>query len=188
DSRKMGEELNVRTVLEGSVRKAGNRLRINAELVNVADGFQLWSETYNRQMEDVFAIQDEIAQSITQALRVILTEREKRVLGKAPTADVRAYDYYLRGRQFFHQLRRKGLEFALQMFERAIALDPGYARAYAGLADCCSLVYTRWDASATNRSKAEEASRKAVALDPELPEAHVARGLAVSLSKQYDEA
>ena len=114
----------MRTVLEGSVRKAGNRLRISAQLVNVADGYQLWSETYNRELEDVFAIQDEIAQNIAKALRVILSEKEKRAIEKAPTANVQAYEYYLRGRQFFHQFRRKGFEFARQMFARAIAHRP----------------------------------------------------------------
>jgi TolB-like protein/Tfp pilus assembly protein PilF len=188
DVRKIGQLLNVQTVLEGSVRKAGNRLRISVHLVNVADGYHLWSETYNRELADIFDIQDEIAQSITKALRVILTEKEKQALEKAPAADVRAYDCYLRGRHFFHQFRRKGFEFAIQMFERAIALDPSYARAYAGLADCCSLLYMYWDTRPANLQRADEASRKALQLDPRLAEAHVARGLAVSLKKQYPEA
>jgi serine/threonine protein kinase/tetratricopeptide (TPR) repeat protein len=186
DVRKIGEQLNVRTVLEGSVRKAGNRLRISAQLVSVADGYHLWSETYNRELEDVFAIQDEIAQNIAKALQVILSEKEKRA--KAPTADVKAYDYYLRGRQFVHQFRRKGFEFAQQMFARAIAIDPNYALAYAGMADCHSLLNMYWDTSPANLQKADEASRKALELDPELAEAHVARGLAVSLKKDYAEA
>jgi serine/threonine protein kinase/Flp pilus assembly protein TadD len=186
DIRKIGEQLNVRTVLQGSVRKAGNRLRIAAQLVNVADSHHLWSETYNRELEDVFAIQDEIAQNITRALRIVLTEKDKRALEDVPTADVQAYDYYLRGRQFFHQLRRKSLEFARQMFARAIAIDPCYARAYAGMADCSSLLYSRWDASAANLQEADKASRKALELAPDLAEAHVARGLAVLLNKQHD--
>src|SRR5262249_33500550 len=98
DVRKIGEKLNVRTVLEGSVRKAGTRLRSSAQLVNAEDGRTLWAETYNRQLEDVFAIQDEIAQNIVKALRVILTEKDRRAMEQtAPTADVQAYDYYLRG-------------------------------------------------------------------------------------------
>jgi TolB-like protein/Flp pilus assembly protein TadD len=188
DVRKIGEQLNVRTVLEGSVRKAGSRLRISAQLVNVADGYQLWSETYNRQLEDVFAIQDEIAQSITQALRVILSEKEKRALEKPPTANVRAYDFYLRGRQFFHQWRRTSLVRAQEMFRHAIVLDPGYAQAYAGLADCCAHLYTYWGCRPEHLAQADEASRKALELGPELAEAHTARGRAVSLSKRYDEA
>jgi serine/threonine protein kinase/Flp pilus assembly protein TadD len=188
DVRKIGQQLNVRTVLEGSVRKAGNRLRISAQLVNVADGFNLWSETYNRELADVFAIQDEIASNIAKALRVILSDKEKRAIEKVPTANVKAYDYYLRGQQFFHQFRRKGFEFARQMFSQAIAADPGYARAYAGLADCHTLLHMYWDTSAANLQQADEASRKALELDAELAEAHVARGLAVSLQKHYDEA
>ena len=190
DVRKIGEQLNVRTVLEGSVRKAGNRLRISAQLVNVADGYHLWSETYNRELEDVFAIQDEIARNITKALQVILSEKDKRAIekAKAPTADVKAYEHYLRGRQFFHQFQRKGFVFAQQMFARAIAIDPAYALAYAGIADCHSLLYMYWDISAANLQQADEASRKALELDPDLAEAHVARGLAVSLKKNYDEA
>jgi serine/threonine protein kinase/Flp pilus assembly protein TadD len=188
DIRKIGQLLNVSTVLEGSVRKANNRLRIQAKLVNVADGYHLWSESYDRQLEDVFAIQDEIAQSIVKALRVFLTEKDKRALEKAATADVQAYDYYLRGVQFFHQFRRQSLEFAVQMFAHAVQADPSFARAYAGLADCHSLLHMHWKTSGEHLQKAEEASRQALALDPDLAEAHTARGLAVSLSKQYDEA
>ncbi len=147
DIRRVGEQLGVATVLEGSVRKAGNKLRITAELINVAGGYHVWSERYDRDMEDVFAIQDEIAQNIVRALRVMLSEDEKRAIEKVPTADVKAYDYYLRGRQFFHQWRKKGVEHARRMFERAIEIDPNYALAYAGIADCCSFIYTYWDAS-----------------------------------------
>jgi non-specific serine/threonine protein kinase len=188
DIRKIGEQLHVRTVLQGSVRKSGSKLRIAAQLVRVEDSHHLWSETYNRELKDVFEIQDEIAQSITKALRIVLTEKEKRALEKIPTADVQAYDYYLRGMQFFHQLRRKSLEFARQMFARAIAVDPTFARAYAGVADCCSLLYTRWSANPVNLQEADRASRKALELDPDLAEAHMARGLAVLLSKQHESA
>ncbi len=188
DIRKVGEQLNVTTVLEGSVRKAGSRLRVTAQLVNVTDGYHLWSERYDRELQDVFAIQDEIAGNIVRALRVVLSDAEKRAIEKAPTANVQAYDYYLRGRQFFHQFRRTGMQFARRMFERAIEVDPGYAIAYAGVADCCSFLYMYWDGSKANLEGAESASRKALDLDPELAEAHASRGFAVSLSKQYDEA
>lgn len=188
DVRRIGEQLNVRTILEGSVRKSGNRLRISAQLVNARDGYQLWSETYNRQMEDVFAIQDEIAQSIAQALRIVLTDDARRALVRTPTGDVRAYDAYLRGRQAFHAFRRDAFHKACEMFARAIEIDPGYARAYAGLADCYSLLCAYWEPGPENIRAADEASRKALELDPDLAEAHIARGLAVSLSKQFDEA
>jgi len=188
DLAEVGKKLRVSTVLDGSVRRMGNRLRITAQLVNVADGYQLWSERYDREMEDVFAIQDDISQAIVKALRVILTEGEKKQIEKARAVNVQAYDYYLRGRQYFHQLRRKSLEYAKQMFNKAIEIDPEYARAYAGVADCYSQLYTYFDAREFNLRQADIASIKALELEPELAEAHVARGLAVSMLKKYEEA
>jgi serine/threonine protein kinase/Flp pilus assembly protein TadD len=188
DIRKVGEQLSVGTVLEGSVRKAGTKLRVTAQLVSVTDGYHLWSERYDRELQDVFAIQDEIAGNIVRALRVVLSDAEKRAIEKAPTDNVQAYDYYLRGRQFFHQFRRTGIQFARRMFERAMEVDPGYAQAYAGAADCCSFLYMYWDASRANLESADSYSRKALELDPELAEAHASRGLAESLSKRYEEA
>ena len=188
DIREIGNKLNVATVLEGSVRKSDNRLRISAQLINVADGYHLWSKKYDRELEDVFAIQDEIAGNIVQALRVMLSESEKRALEKSPTGSIEAYDYYLQGRKFFYEARRKSSGFAQQMFTRATQIDPNYALAYAGIADSCSWLHMYWESTEENLRKAEEASRKALALDPDLAEAHVAHGLAVSLSKRYDEA
>jgi TolB-like protein/Flp pilus assembly protein TadD len=184
----VGQRLNAAYVLTGTLRRAGNRLRITAQLVETRTRHSVWAERYDRQMEDVFAIQDEIAQSIAKALKVMLTEQEKRAIEKAPTTDVQAYDYYLRGRQFFHGQRRKGFEFARQMFARAIVIDPSYARAYAGVADCCSFLYMYWDTTEDNLKEAETASRKAVELDPESAEAHASRGLAVYLHKKYEQA
>jgi adenylate cyclase len=188
DIRQVGKKLDVATVLEGSVRKAGNKLRITAQLINVADGYQLWSQRYDRDMEDVFAIQDEIAQNIVKALRVILSEDEKRAIEKVPTVNVEAYDCYLRGRQFFHQFRKQSIEFARQMFNKAIEIDPTYALAYAGVADCCSVLYTNFDSTEANLANAETASRRALELAPQLAEAHVARGLAVSLLGNHADA
>ncbi len=188
DIGEIGKKLKVSTVLAGSVRKMGNRLRITAQLVNVADGYHLWSERYDRELEDVFAIQDDISQAIVKALRVILSEGEKKQIEKARVVNVQAYDFYLRGRQFFHQLRRRSLDYARQMFNKAIEIDPDYALAYAGVADCYSLLYTYFDAREFNLRQADIASGKALELEPDLAEAHVARGLAVSLSKRFDEA
>ncbi|HZI77386.1 MAG TPA: tetratricopeptide repeat protein, partial [Gemmatimonadales bacterium] len=188
DLGEIGKKLKVATVLGGSVRKSGNKLRVSAQLVSVTDGYQLWSEKYDRQLEDVFEIQDEIADSIVKALRVMLSDEEKRAIEKVPTENVQAYEYYLRGRQYFHQFRRKGIQFARRMFERAIEIDPGYALAYAGIADCCAFLYMYWDGSKANLESADSASRKALELDPELAEAHASRGFAFSLSRQYDEA
>ncbi len=184
----VGQELGSAYVLGGSLRRAGNRLRITAQLVETATRHSVWAERYDRQLEDVFAIQDEIAQNIARALEVALTDKEKKAIAKAPTTNVEAYDYYLRGRQFFHQFRRKGFEFAQQMFERAIEIDPTYARAFAGIADCCSFLYTYWHASNNTLEQADAASRKALELDPDSGEAHASRGLALSLRKLYDDA
>jgi serine/threonine protein kinase/Tfp pilus assembly protein PilF len=188
DIREIGRRLQVATVLEGSVRKAGKRLRLTAQLVNATDNSQLWAERYDRELEDVFEIQDEIAQSIVAALRVVLSEDEKKAIEQVPTANVEAYEFYLRGRQYFHQHRRKSHEFARQMFERAIELDPGYALAHAGIADCCSFLYQYFHATPANLARAESASRRAVELAPDLAEAHASRGLALSLSSGFDEA
>jgi adenylate cyclase len=188
DIREIGRRLQVATILEGSIRKAGKRLRLNAQLVSAADNSQLWAERYDRELEDVFAIQDEIASSIVAALRVVLTEDEKKAIEQVPTANLDAYEYYLRGRQFFHQHRRRSHEFARQLFERAIELDPGYALAHCGVSDCCSFLYQYFDASAENLRKAESASRRALELAPHLAESHASRGLAVSLTGNFDEA
>src|SRR5882724_5444834 len=188
DIRQVGEQLNVATVMEGSVRKAGNRLRITAQLINVTDGYHLWSERYDRDLEDVFAVQDEIAANIVKALRVVLTDDEKRAIERPRAGNVEAYEYYLRGRQFFHQFREKALQFARRMFSRANELDPDYARAYAGIADCSSQLYKYWDASAANLEQAESASRKALDLAPDLAEAHAARGFALTLGGKHEEA
>src|SRR5690606_19194148 len=104
------------------------------QLVDVTNGYQLWSERYDRELEDVFAIQDEIAESIVKALRVVLSEGEKKAVGRPRSGNIEAYEYYLRGRQFWHQTREKGVKFARRMFDRAIEIDPGYAAAYAALA------------------------------------------------------
>ncbi|MDH3215178.1 MAG: protein kinase [Candidatus Krumholzibacteria bacterium] len=189
DVRAIGRKLGVETLLEGSVRKAGNRVRITTQLVNLADGYHMWTERYDRELKDVFEIQDEIANNIVQALKVKLTEKEKRAIGKAATKDVKAYDYYLRGRKFFHQGQRKGYDFALEMYSRAIERDPDYALSYAGMADCYSYLYTDFDKNAVNLEKAITASQKALELDPELAEAHASRGFALSsLNKDYVEA
>ena len=188
DIRQVGEQLNVATVMEGSVRKAGNRIRITAQLIKITDGYHLWSERYDRDLEDVFAVQDEIAANIVKALRVVLTDDEKRAIERPRAGNVEAYEYYLRGRQFFHQFREKALQFARRMFSRAIELDPDYALAYAGIADCSSQLYKYWDASAANLEQAGSASRRALVLAPDLAEAHAARGFALTLGGSHEQA
>src|SRR5438270_2411047 len=188
DIGEVGRKLKVNTVVEGSVRKAGNRLRVTAQLVNVANGYHLWSERYDRQLEDVFEIQDQISENIVRALRVVLGEDEKRAIEKTPTENVQAYEYYLRGRQAFHQFRRSGMQFARRMLDRAIEIDPNFVRAHAGIADCCSFLYMYWDASNANLEEAGVSSRSALELDSESAEAHTSRALALTLRRQYDEA
>ena len=188
DIGEIGKKLKVSTVLEGSVRKMGKHLRVTAQLVNVADGYHLWSERYDREVEDVFAIQDDISQAIVKALRIILSEGEKKQIEKARVVSVEAYDFYLRGKQHFHQHRRKSLDYARQMFSKAIEIDPTYALAYAGIANCYSLLYTYFDAREFNQRQADIASSQALELAPELAEAHLARAIALSLSKTFEEA
>jgi adenylate cyclase len=188
DIGEVGAKLKVNTVLEGSVRKADNRLRVTVELVDVTSGYHLWSDRYDRKLADVFEIQDQIADNVVRALRVVLGETERRVVEKAPTENVEAYEYYLRGRQIQHQLRRSSLEYARRMFERAIEIDPNFARAHAGVADCCSFLYQYLDPSEANLETANASSQKALELDPTSGEAHTSRGLALTLRRDFREA
>ena len=188
DVTEIGRKLNVRTVLEGSVRKAGSRLRITAQLIDVATRYHLWSERYDREMADVFAIQDEIATNIVNALKLVLTEKEEAAIKKVPTQSVRAYEYYLRGRQLFHQRRPNTLDAAEDMYRRAIALDPSYAMAYAGLADCSAFRANEEGGGEEALAQAEAASKRALELDPNSAEAHASRGLTLSHQKRFAEA
>lgn len=184
----IGQELSAAYVLEGSLRRAGNRIRITAQLVETRTGHSIWARRFDRTMEDVFAIQDEMAKNIAEALQVMLSEEEKAVIEKVPTANVEAYDYYLRGRQYFHQFRRKGIEAARNMFKRAIEIDPNYARAWAGLSDCHSFLQFYWQPTHENLQQADTASRKALELDPDLAEAHASRGHLLSLLERDEDA
>jgi serine/threonine protein kinase/Flp pilus assembly protein TadD len=188
DVRAIGSWLDVETVLEGSVRKAGRRLRIAAQLIDAAEGYHLWSESYDRELSDVFAIQREIAQRIVQSLRIELTERERSALLRPTGRDVEAYELYLRGRQFLYRTRRQDLEYATQLFRRAIEKDPDYARAHAGVADCHSYLYSYFGGRPPDLEAARAASTRALELAPDLAEAHAARGLALGLSEQYEAA
>ena len=175
DVRKIGQELNVATVLEGSVRHAGNRLRANAQLVSVTDGYQMWSETYDRSLEDVFAVQEEIAQAIVEKLKVQLAGEEDARIVKQHTEVLQAYDLYLKGRFFWFKRTDDSFIRATQYFEGAVAQDPNYALAYAGLADTHALVgIAEYGISPPVEvmPKAIEAATRAMELDPTLAEAH----------------
>ena len=184
----VAEDLGFSTLLEGSVRRAGDRVRITAQLIDTATDSHLWSETYDREMKDVFAIQDDISKSIVEALKVTLTPRDRRALQYVATSDAKAYDYYLRGRKYFYTMTKRAFHHAVKMYRQAIAEDPSYALAFAGIADAHSFLYMYGDSTPANVGRAQEASQRAVELDPDSAEAHASRGIALSISKRYDEA
>jgi serine/threonine protein kinase/cytochrome c-type biogenesis protein CcmH/NrfG len=188
EPREIGRRLGVETILEGSVRKSGNRLRITAQLAETSQGFHLWSESFDRELKDVFEIQEEIARSIVRALQVTLSPQEKGALRTSPTRHVQAFDYYLRGRSFYYRYGKRDIEFALQLFKRATELDPGYAVAYAGLADCWSHIYLYSERRDSVRQQAEEASRTAVELAPDSAQAQASRAVTLSLGGAAEEA
>lgn len=188
DVRTIGDELNVQSVLEGSVQRSNGQLRVTTQLIDVASGYHLWSERYDRQMQDVFAIQDEIAESVAVALKIILHEKERRVFSKIPTQNLDAYEYYLRGRHFFLQTRKKSLLFAREMFRKAVELDPEYALAYAGIADSISQLSMYYPSLAVDLTEADRASVTALELDPELAEVHASRGATLFVTGRLGEA
>ncbi len=176
DIRQIGDTLGVSSLLEGSVRKIGNRIRITAQLVNVTSGYQLWSETYDRQLEDVFAIQDEISRAIVDALKVRLMGAAEQPLVKPTTENLEAYTIYLKGRFFVNRLAEHDLRKALALFEQALDADPGYARAYSGIADCWSNLADDWVPPDEAYPRAKSAAARAIQLEPTLGEAHTSIG------------
>ena len=177
DIREIGRKLNVETVMEGSVRKAGNRLRITAQLVNVADGYHLWSERYDREIDDVFAIQDEISLAIVDKLKVKLLKEEKAKLVKRFTDDQEAFNLYLKGRYFWNRRYEGGLQKGIECFHQAINKDPLYALAYAGIADCYVLLgHFGWLPPKEAYPRARVAAEKALEIDDTLAEAHTSMG------------
>jgi TolB-like protein/Tfp pilus assembly protein PilF len=176
DIKEIGRALRVTTVLEGSVRRTGNRLRVTAQLIDVADGYHRWSERYDREMADVFDIQDDIVASIIKALAPALVGNAKAAV-KRHTENLEAYETYLKGRQYWYQRSPTSVPLAIRSFEQTIALDPNYTLAYAGLADCHTLLRP-WGASETaSRPPAEAALKRAMALDPILPEVQLSQAL-----------
>ncbi len=188
DLRAIGRRLNVGAVLEGSVRKAGNRVRITAQVIDVADGYHLWSETFDRDQADIFAVQDEIARAVVAALRVKLLPGQAPSTRAHRTAKPRVYELYLLGRQSYAKFTEEGFRGALQAYEKALAIDPGYAPAWSGisiqLSNLSEHTATRAEGMAFMR-RALDAAEKAIALDPELAEGYAARGL-MRLSLGWD--
>lgn len=184
----VGQELGASYVLAGSLRRAGNRLRINAQLVDAATDFPLWSERYDREMEDVFAVQDEIASKIAAALRITLSPQEQQALAAKPTENLQAYDLYLRGRNYARRVTRQDLQFALQMFENAVALDAGFALAHAGLANVCAQFYYLYERQQRWIDRAVAATQKASANGNDAPEIRLAEAWVEFAEGHYDSA
>jgi len=186
--REIAQRLGVATVLEGGVRRTSDQLQVTLRLVGVSDGTERWGARYDRPLADLFAVLAEIGDAVARALGWSPSEAEQRAMARPPTTDVPAYDSYLQGRQFAHQLLRRSQDSAQLLFEQAIAQDAGFARAHAGLANCHAMVFQYWDSSEANVQAADGASARAVELGPDLADTHVARGLACSLAKRFEEA
>jgi len=184
----IGHVLNASYVLTGTLRRAGNRLRITTQLVDTHTDFPLWSERYDREMKDVFEMQDEIARKIAEALRVTLSPQELEDLASKPTESLQAYDLYLRGKRYARRQTRQDLEFALQMFENAVAIDPSFALAYAACANACAMFYCNYSRDAIWVERARNASGKAVALRWDLPEVMVSQAWVLYATELHDEA
>src|SRR4029077_18991287 len=183
----VAQDLGVTFILEGSVRKAGSRVRVTGQLISSKDGGHVWAERYDRDLTDIFAIQDEITHAIVEELKVKLLPQEKKSIGQTPTDNVEAYTYYLRGRQFMQRHSKSNYQLARRMFAKAVELDPLYARAYAGIADCDSFLFLHYHLEAGIDSILAT-SAKALGLDDRLAEAHASRGLALSLGQRHEEA
>ena len=184
----IGQQLKAAYVLTGSLRRAGTRLRINTQLVDAQTDFPLWSERYDREMKDVFEVQDEIARKIAEALRVTLSPQELEALAVKPTENLQAYDLYLRGKRYARRQTRQDLEFALQMFESAVAMDPSFALAYASCANACAMFYCNYSRDEIWVERARTASGHAVNLRWDLPDVQVSQAWVLYATDLHDEA
>lgn len=184
----IGQQLKAAYVLTGSLRRSGARLRITTQLVDTATDFPMWSERYDREMKDIFDVQDEIARKIAEALRVTLYPGELEALATKPTENLEAYDLYLRGKGYARRRTRQDLEFAVQMFESAISLDASFALAYAACASACALIYYLHKDTTTWAERARDASDRAVALQGDLPEVQVSQAWVLYATGLHDEA
>jgi len=184
----IGQQLNTTYLLDGSLRRAGNRVRVNVQLVETRTGHSIWAERYDREMKDIFDVQDDIGRSIAQALRITLSPQEEREIARKPTENPQAYDYYLRGRSYARRCTRPDLEFAIQMYEHAIALDPNFAPAHAGLAYVYGLFYSWHDHEQSWLERGRAACERALALEPGLAEALAAAARTSWAQHKYDDA
>jgi adenylate cyclase len=184
---RIAKELGVQYLLEGSVRKAGNRLRVTGQLIEGATGGHLWAERYDRDLTDIFEIQDEITRTIVDQLKVRIIPTEKRVIARAPTSNVDAYTYYLQARQYYHLSSKHYLQLARELFSKAVQIDPSFARAYAGIANCDARL-TGWYGLQIPYDEILALADKALELDPNQAEAHAARGYALGIADRIEEA
>ncbi|MGD0306477.1 MAG: protein kinase [Candidatus Acidiferrales bacterium] len=184
----IGQQLGAAYVLTGTLRRAGARVRISAQLVDTRTDFPLWSDRFDREMKDVFEVQDEMARKIAEALRVTLSPQELEALADKPTENPLAYDLYLRGKRYARRLTRQDVEFALQMFENAVSLDPSFALAYAACANACAMYYSLFSRDSVWIDRARDASGRAVALRWDLPETHLSQAWVLYAAGLYDEA
>jgi serine/threonine protein kinase/Tfp pilus assembly protein PilF len=184
----VSRQLRADYALEGSLRRAGNRLRINTQLVDATSGFPVWSERYDREMSDIFAVQDEIAHKIAEALRIRVTPQEQAELAAKPTENLQAYDLYLRGRSYARRRTTRDMDFALQMFENAVTLDPNFALAWAAIANGCAHAQYWSGPGGTYMERAQSASLRAVALAPDIPEVLISQGWILYAGGRYDDA
>lgn len=184
----IGQQLHAAFVLTGSLRRAGARLRINTQLVDTLTDFPVWSERYDREMKDVFEVQDEIARKIADALRVTLTPQEEQALADKPTADPNAHDLYLRGKSYARRVARQDLEVALQLFENAVAIDPDFALAHAAIANVCAQYHYHSEGERKWLDRAVAATRRAAQLQADLAEVQVAESWILLAESKYEEA
>jgi len=184
----IGQQLGAAYVLTGTLRRSGARLRINVQLVDTHTDFPLWSERFDREMKDVFEVQDEMARKIAEALRITLSPQELEALAVKPTENLQAYDLYLRGKRYARRQTRQDLEFALQMFENAVALDASFALAYAACANACAMFYCNYSREQVWVERAREASGRAVALRWDLAEVQVSQAWVLYAAELHDEA
>src|SRR5271155_2491896 len=184
----IGQQLGAAYVLAGTLRRAGARVRISAQLIDTQTDFPLWSERFDREMKDVFEVQDEMARKIAEALRVTLSPQELEALADKPTENLQAYDLYLRGKRYARRQIRQDLEFALQMFENAVAIDPSFALAHAACANACAMFYSNFSRDQVWVERAREASGKALALRWDLPEVQVSQAWVLYVAELHDEA
>ena len=184
----VGARLQVSTLLDGTVRRSGDRIRVTVSLVDTDDGFCLWSERYDRDLRDLFALQDEMAKAVVAALEITLSSSDREAAHRLSTASLDAYDCYLRGRSYFFKFDKRGIGFARELFERAIAIDPSYGRAYAGISDCSAYLYQNAGRDPADLERAVRAAESALHLSPGMAETHTSMGVALSMSGRHAEA